>query len=787
LVEAKRAGEESPARSDKKQKSRATFTTTERQTLWRLILEFQAEALLPDRFIELSSARRLLLWLNEKCNGALPRRQVLGTDVLHEYAGLYAAEQQNSLATTQRISGGRVNFLSDGWQNISKQHILACLLSLFGVVFTYGIRSTGTEHHALVIAKQLEEILMEMQESGWNVGAIVTDNAGQCGRARRILARRWPKISFLRCFAHDINNLVKAVLKRVFKEVWEQAASVVNVLNASSDKWLVRANRAMIARYGKQPPSALCSLCVTRWNSMQKCFASLLRVRSALEDFHFTHRNDPDLPKKLHVLSEDKFWHDLKDAETVIRPLCFALHRLQRDENTLGDVVKSFGEIYLGFAASEHSQTLIPCVEERWTACEQPLFILGYFLHPSFVSEARRFPETRLTTEHDVCDFALYYYRRFISEDVTGLRGEMSAWIIGQYGNAHLSNFRGSLMKFWAYLQRQMPSDKLPALAVTVLSIAVNTETCERLFSELGLIHSPRRNQTRVDKTLKQQDVRQHVREVNRLENPKKVDRMSTERATAPLDPTELPCALVSDQCDSIQISERTWQPGPATDQHSTPRRRAGSQIVQTGVAAQVAVDIFTTPQRQVPASAERSGLRSSQRRSAAPTSASHNLRAAAAHDDQLWGSPASSVSTRSRQYCGAGNLSVLQDTPDNELARSVLALSRALQDDFATVQGDNEHGDSPDGETGGEVDGDEACISIWDDAILETSVANDAQPERVQASQETEPGFDTCLEIIPPPDRRELPTENVANFHQESTLRGIRARKVALKVLFSN
>lgn len=60
-----------------------------------------------------------------------------------------------------------------------------------------------------IIAKDLDGLLKTAIEDHWTIGSGVTDDAGQCGRARRISALRWPKMVFLRCFAHDINNLVK--------------------------------------------------------------------------------------------------------------------------------------------------------------------------------------------------------------------------------------------------------------------------------------------------------------------------------------------------------------------------------------------------------------------------------------------------------------------------------------------------------------------------------------------------------------------------------------------------
>uniref|UniRef100_K3X228 HAT C-terminal dimerisation domain-containing protein n=1 Tax=Globisporangium ultimum (strain ATCC 200006 / CBS 805.95 / DAOM BR144) TaxID=431595 RepID=K3X228_GLOUD len=62
-------------------------------------------------------------------------------------------------------------------------------------------------------------------------------------------------------------------------------------------------------------------------------------------------------------------------------------------------------------------------------------------------------------------------------------------------------------------MQQDRPSCKLPRLALTVLSITVNTATCERLFSELALIHTAIRNRMTSNKARQIQAVRQQSRE----------------------------------------------------------------------------------------------------------------------------------------------------------------------------------------------------------------------------------------------------------------------------------
>ncbi|KAG6943142.1 hypothetical protein JG687_00018639 [Phytophthora cactorum] len=65
--------------------------------------------------------------------------------------------------------------------------------------------------------------------------------------------------------------------------------------------------------------------------------------------FHRQYKRTSDFPSQLHVLGEPLFWDELKEAEAVIAPLSLASYRLQSDENTVGDVVRSFCDIYKGF------------------------------------------------------------------------------------------------------------------------------------------------------------------------------------------------------------------------------------------------------------------------------------------------------------------------------------------------------------------------------------------------------------------------------------------------------
>jgi hypothetical protein len=221
--------------------------------------------------------------------------------------------------------------------------------------------------------------------------------------------------------------LVKPVLKTNFKEIAQQASDANTCLNKSSAKWTVRVRATMVDVYGDD--WAFIALCETRWNSMQGCFASLLRVRFSLQIITLKYRSHPDFPAALVVFGRDELWAGLEAAILVIRPLFNACFKMKRDQTTLGDVVVIYRDLYEAFHRCEEVRnanlTLVPLIEDLWAECEQPVFMLAYFLHPHTVELDRKLPPTRITSMDKICDIAVYYYRRFLPDFPVGnLRGD---------------------------------------------------------------------------------------------------------------------------------------------------------------------------------------------------------------------------------------------------------------------------------------------------------------------------------------------------------------------------
>jgi hypothetical protein len=151
----------------------------------------------------------------------------------------------------------------------------------------------------------------------------------------------------------------------------------------------------------------------------------------------------------------------------------------------MADVMMNYGAIFLAFYNHPENALLVPCIENRWHDCEQPLFILALFLHHSTFKKIAN--ETPLTSLGQLCKFAIFYYTRFIDKDIGQLCDEvLQWWETGSpaYGVADPEELAGPL-HFWDFIKFAFKGSHLARLALVILSIVTNTATCERLFSEL--------------------------------------------------------------------------------------------------------------------------------------------------------------------------------------------------------------------------------------------------------------------------------------------------------------
>lgn len=376
-----------------------TLTDAEKRIFHVLCLELIVDNNLPFSFVECDTFRKIVEFLHCAAVNDLPHRRLVGGGLLTERSKAAVTWGLDEL--TKRANRGQyVGLSSDGWMNINKNHILAVVLTCNDFHFTLDSVQCGDEHHGIAVAQETEAFFLELAKEDDRYGAqfdvryFCSDDAGQCARARRMLALRWPHMIFMKCFAHQVSSIpacccldivlsnsllafklqqVNLIVKELltspeYSTITKQATNLATCLSKSSSKWLKRLRDKMMELYGK-----VLKLYVpgdTRWNSLQACMGSILRCRNALEVLHVTYKYNADYPKDLLVLGDASFWTSRLSAEVMIRPLGEASFLMQRSGNTVAHVFLMLGTLaryFKDIAVDENGQEdILVRVRQNW-------------------------------------------------------------------------------------------------------------------------------------------------------------------------------------------------------------------------------------------------------------------------------------------------------------------------------------------------------------------------------------------------------------------------------------
>ena len=527
------------------------------------LIEMLVDCAIPFRVVDRTSFRELVDKIRPGVSVQLPSRSKV-KDLLI-VAASDAQEQVNACIELELKKGHKAGMVVDTWSNVNKIHVEGVLITLGSQSFMLESVLSGYKHHGIAVAKGWQCLLMDTYPQ-YTFHYFCSDDAGQCGRARRILALRFPFIIFNRCWAHQINLMVKSLLQRSqFRKTCEQAIRTSNSINASSSKWLPQLKNICESFYGKRVPTAVFAVGETRWNSTQACFASLLRIRSAFESLAITHRNALQDKPDLLSMSNFEFWVRLEEAELLIRPFCDASFLMQRESNTMADVVLVLLNLYRHVSEycgdSEDARDLLVDIEKRWLKEENPLFFLTFALHPAYRRTASLLLDVSLITDGNwrtdrnyfsisrLVTSAKFYFGKFelLDNSVTNERKNNILMDLDDLVQKWLKNLPLDILPYkdgtdpvdwWMRQRDEFPS--IAALAMFLLDAPVQSASCERLFKEFSRFHTKGRNRLHPRTTHMMAQVKYRLRRRYNDENLR-IDsetKRSTNRFISPIEHT---------------------------------------------------------------------------------------------------------------------------------------------------------------------------------------------------------------------------------------------------------
>ena len=246
-------------------------------TYHSLVTKMVIDCKLPFDIVKQPTFHKLLDYLRPKASLSLPSPYQVGGRLLKqevEQADLY-----NKMLMHAAVEKGYYARLAmDGWMDVKKRHIEGVVLILGPCVFDQDSRQAGADNHGIACAAMIEEEVSKNKQH--NIRFVVTDDAGQMGRARRIVVLRHPSLVLHHCFAHQINLMVRQIVFiDEFQNHVKQAILAASTLMKSSLRWKTVLESVLEAWYGKRGVLMLATLAETRWNSMQSVLATQLHKR----------------------------------------------------------------------------------------------------------------------------------------------------------------------------------------------------------------------------------------------------------------------------------------------------------------------------------------------------------------------------------------------------------------------------------------------------------------------------------------------------------------------------
>ncbi|QRV84724.1 hAT family dimerization protein [Ceratobasidium sp. AG-Ba] len=484
-------------------------------------------------------------WLPE---AKLPDRHKLSGDILRQEVELANASMRE--AVKGRIATG----MSDGWKNIKRNYLLASMLSVDYKTYTVKVhdmsarRKTADNHLNAVLAD-----IDEAEKYGVRVIAWVSDAGGDSRAMRVRLHRMRPHILVFDCWAHQVNLVVGDIL-RLKSGLVRTAADAIDII-----KWMLNhsyllglLHEEQVRATGRTHSFSVPS--ITRWTAHFLSFSSLISesrtLRSlvtlkpeAFRDSAGRSSENKQLVERIIKNIEDQgFWRKLSELKHYLEPLAIAANVSQAPTTRLDHILIPRSKLVFWQVLNVDGRRLIK------------IPLLAVFLNP-FI-RARLFnPQNTRLNRSSLYGIAKRVFRRvFQKNNDLELHEAFLDYYEGRnefhpdrwdYEELRLSYEHAgrpiNLVSIWsgllAYKTPNSGRHQLAHLAIHVLSIVANSAGCERLFSEMGHIHTKRRAQLTFGKVFDTAVVRMDLKRKHAAEGMTRA-RLQRQFGSLSIDPT---------------------------------------------------------------------------------------------------------------------------------------------------------------------------------------------------------------------------------------------------------
>jgi hypothetical protein len=200
------------------------------------------------------------------------------------------------------------------------------------------------------------------------------------------------------------------------------------------------------------------------------------------------------------ILLNETWWQSLSELVKILKPYCIILDILQCDKARLHEVLHGFGyfvKFWKDYDDIELSEKILDRLQTRWQSWEQPLLLLSWLLHPKY--KMSKFKDNIPNLNHVyLSKWLIYYYEAWTKTKSKSILREYENFRrdIYPFDEQTTIQFEDDVLKYWGFV---VPLAKeLGYVAQRIFGICINAASVERLWSNMGFLHTKKRNRLNV-------------------------------------------------------------------------------------------------------------------------------------------------------------------------------------------------------------------------------------------------------------------------------------------------
>lgn len=403
-------------------------------------------------------------------------------DIADKYLDLVYEKEYKKCADD--LNNETVCLSIDGWSNIHNEPIICVTLttSTGQIYLVDTIDTSGKPHTAEYLLQLVQNSIKKAeQDFGCRIGSVVTDNAANVAKMRKLLEESSePEHTVLTygCAAHLLNLLAHDL------EIDNVKQHVVQVVK------YFRNNHYAAARYRQEGGQCLVMPQDTRWNTMSDCLKVYINNWPILMKICEVNREaiDTEVRNKVSNLGLKRSAEELLDR---LQPIAKALDEVQSDKCTIAQAVDVWKKLLGHFTNNKQAEKL---VKKRYEQFITKAHMLANMLHPALQGKMLSSEEMNITME-----YANEKYATLVPV-IMKFQAKSPPFQAFKFTESVTKTL--TAIEWWDSHTAMLDSDILLSVRQLLTAVA-SSSGVERVFSSYGLVHTKLRNRLGTEKAAK--------------------------------------------------------------------------------------------------------------------------------------------------------------------------------------------------------------------------------------------------------------------------------------------